>query len=142
MTVITFYYRRVDDPDGNISRHLQELGKELDFTPVDICLDDNPDLMNRLQEEVSSIQIGPYRLRFPFEEVDIRIAVRAYQESRASRLEDSPQAKSAANNATRISGLERFSYWLSNNYVWFITAILVLFIGFAAASARFDERRP
>ena len=130
MTVITFYYRRVDDPDGNISRLLQELGKELDFTPVDICLDDDPDLMDRLQEGGSSLQIGPYRLRFPFEEVDIRIAVRAYQESRASRLEDLPQTKNAAaNNATRISGLERFSYWLSNNYVWFITAILVLFIG-------------
>ena len=127
MTIITYYYRKLDDPEGKIQEHLENLGKELGFSLIDICLDENQDLIDRLQESASSIQIGPYRLHFPFEDIDIRIAVRAYQDS---HLENSPQVISKASEATKISGLERFSYWLANNYVWFITAVLVFFIGF------------
>jgi uncharacterized membrane protein len=129
MTTITYYYRKMDDPTGEIKAHLTELGNKLDFSLLDICLDDNPDLTDRFQEEVSSLQIGPYRLRFPFDDIDIQIAVRAYQDRKKLHQNDSEKAAEIKPQPIEISSAERFSYWLSNNYVWFLNIILFLFVG-------------
>ena len=129
MTTITFYYRKIDDADGKICQHLEDLGNELDFTLIDICLDDNPDLSDKINGEKSSLQIGPYRLYFPFEDLDVRIAIKAYQDRQNIRQDVSQHVTEEKRKPVKISGMERFSYWLSNNYVWFITGILVIFLG-------------
>ncbi|MHC1741004.1 MAG: DUF2085 domain-containing protein [Anaerolineaceae bacterium] len=129
MITITLYYKKNDDPDGKIRNHLEDLGKELGFSLVDICLDENPDLSDRLQEETSALQIGPFRLRFPFSDTDILIAVKSYQD-RQQRLQPvDDYHETAVSKVVKISMAERFSYWLSNNYVWFITLILVIYTG-------------
>ena len=130
MTTLTYYYRKADDADGEVCRHLQELGQELGYTLIDICVDDNPDLRDRLNEETSTLQIGPYRLRFPFSDVDIRVAVTAFKDRQGGLLEEDEQKKAnRREKAVKISGMEKFSYWLSNNYVWFLSGILAIFVG-------------
>ena len=131
MTTITYYYRKIDDNDGKIKKHLEELSHELDFNLIDICLDDNPDLRDRLDEENSALQIGPYRLHFPLNDLDIQIALNSYKDRQGDQQEVSTlQSNARKEKAIRISGMERFSYWLSNNYVWFLCVIIALFVGF------------
>jgi Predicted membrane protein len=128
MTTITYYYRKLDDPTGAIKIHLLELGKQLDFTLLDICLDENPDLTARFQDEGSSLQIGPYRLRFPFDDIDIQIAVRAYQDRQKLHQSDAVPVE-AKPRSIKITTAERISYWLSNNYVWMLSLIVAIFVG-------------
>ena len=130
MAAITYYYKKNDDPDGTVRDHLLSLGKELDFILIDVCLDDHIDLQERFQEEVSILQIGPYRLRHPFDDLDIRIAVKSYQDKLNSINKDSPKGEKQAKKEIKITGADRFSYWLSRNYIWFISIVLALFLGF------------
>lgn len=124
----TYYYKKDNDPDGKIREHLLELSQQLEFILIDICLDDDPELADRLREENSSLQIGPYRLRSPFNDIDVQIAVRSYQERQTSQSEtigDINERKPIS-----ITAADRFSFWFSKYYVWVITGIVAIFIGF------------
>jgi uncharacterized membrane protein len=128
---ITYYYRSIDDPDHAVYQHLLEQAQQLSFDLIDISLDAEPELINRFQEKSSFLQIGPYRLKFPFSDIDIQIAVNAYRDrleknSENQPVEPQPQKKK---DSLILTGAEKFSYWLSNNYVWFFTVFLILFLG-------------
>jgi uncharacterized membrane protein len=124
----TYYYKKSNDPDGKIREHLLEFSKQLDFVLIDICLDDDPELADRLREDEASLQIGPYRLRAPFSDIDIQIAVRSYQE-RQNAKENLP-GELKEKRPISITAADRFSFWFSKYYVWVITGIVAVFIGF------------
>jgi uncharacterized membrane protein len=128
---ITYYYRNNDDPERETYRHLLDLAQQLNIDLIDISLDDEPELANRFQEKSSVLQIGPYRLKVPFSDIDIQIAVNAYRD----RLEKNSEVSLSGPESQRkrvslvLTGAEKFSFWLSNNYVWFFTGFLILFLG-------------
>lgn len=124
----TYYYKKDNDPDGKIREHLLELSQQLEYILIDICLDDDPELSDRLREENASLQIGPYRLRSPFNDIDIQIAVRSYQERQTSQSETIGDIKEK--RPISITAADRFAYWFSKYYVWVITGIVAIFIGF------------
>lgn len=127
MIKATYYYKNSDDPEGKVREHLLELGKEYGFYLIDILLDNDPELMGRLQENGSSLQIGPYRLRPPFNDVDIQIAVKSYQDRQITQHSQEAEEKK---KPISITTADRLSFWLSKNYVWFITGIVCLFLFF------------
>jgi len=145
MTKVTYFFRNIDDPEGEIKQHLNSLGSELDFSVIDICLDDNPDLTDQFQGNGSFLQIGPYQLRFPFNDVDIRVAVSAYQNRQKPRDGEVTAAVESEKKVVKITGADKFSYWLSNNYVWFISIFLALFLGLpflAPVLMKHNEKTP
>jgi uncharacterized membrane protein len=129
MITVTYYFRNIDDPDRAVLEHLKVLGKELDYLLVDICLEEHTDIKSRLQEDATSLQIGPYRLHFPFDDLDIRIAVKSFQDKQAYKELNLTETEKNKKGRVKITATDRFSYWLSRNYIWFISAILALFIG-------------
>ncbi len=128
MPTITFYYKKSDPELDSIKEKLAKLNQEIPFQLIEICLDDDPDLASRYDDRTPAMQIGPYRLTEPFDEVNIRVALSAVKDREASL--DQEGMKKRNQRLTTISGLEKFSYWLSKNYMLFISFVLFLFLLF------------
>lgn len=128
MTTITFFYRNKDADISATRNQLIRLKEELGFNLIEICLDEEPDLANRFDDRTPALQIGPYRLSAPFDEVNVRVALNAVSDRDANL--DAETIRRRNQNLTRITGLERFSYWLSRNYMLFISFVLFLFMLF------------
>ena len=145
MTTITYYYKSTDSDFEKNKEHLAELGKELDFSVIDICLDDEPDLALRFDDNTPAIQIGPYRLKSPIDDKDVRIAIGALKDREAYNQATLGISSQNRKKSLKVTALERFSFWLSKNYVLFITAVLVFFMGIpflAPVLLKFGEDLP
>jgi uncharacterized membrane protein len=129
MARVTYYYRRSDTQAEETKQKIKQLAEEAGFSVIDICLDDEPELSSYYDDITPALQIGPYRLKYPFNEKDIIVAFSAYREHVENNpVSDEEKAKKDA-KLLKVSPLERFSFWLSNYYVLFITGILILFLG-------------
>jgi uncharacterized membrane protein len=130
MTTMTFYYRKTDEKVDEIQKQLMALKNEFEVNLIEICLDDDPDLANQYDDRTPALQIGPYRLNYPFDETTIRIAIGATRDREMASGISPAEREKQLKHFVKISRLEKFSLWLSKNYVLFITAILVVFVGF------------
>ncbi len=128
MATITFYYKKDDVGVDEIKDQLLNVQNEIPFNLIDICLDEDEDLSSRFDDRTPSLQIGPYRLTAPFDEINIRVALNAVKDREAAI--DPEVLKKRNQNLMHISGLEKFSYWLSRYYMLFISAVLALFLFF------------
>jgi uncharacterized membrane protein len=129
MASITFYFRNSDDNIEEFKQRINTISQENGFELIDICLDDDPSLAEHYDDITPSLQIGPYRLKSPFEDKDIQIAISAYRDHEKRNPKRVEQREARDAKLLKISALDRFSYWLSNHYELFITAILIVFLG-------------
>lgn len=129
MTTMTFYYRKNDEKIVEIKEQLFGLKSELGVNLIDICLDDEPELADLYDDRTPALQIGPYRLNYPFDEINIRVAIGATKDREAAQEIDPTEKEKRLKRSLKISGLEKFSYWLSKNYILFIVTILIIFTG-------------
>lgn len=124
---ITLYYRKNDEDIDKIVHQVQELAEEQHLNLVDLCLDDDPELLKLYNDVTPALQIGPYRLKYPVDERDIQIAISSYVD-RQNRLEDeSRQKKRNEEDYFHIRWHEKFAFWLANNYPLFIAILLFLY---------------
>jgi uncharacterized membrane protein len=125
---ITFYYRNSDIDVQKIEKMVRTLAGEHETRVIDICLDDDPSLASIYNDITPAVQIGPYRLKYPFNEKDLQIALASYED--LNKRNPASEKETARKDAEllRISGLEKFSYWLANNYPIFIAVIIAVFL--------------
>lgn len=128
---ITFYYRKSDGDIESIKGSIRELTSQYEFSVIDICLDEEPEFAGFYNDITPALQVGPYRLKFPFDEKDISIALASYRDrEQHSGQSEQERAKKQA-ELLQISPMEKFSFWMSNNYILFITAFLTVFMSIA-----------
>jgi uncharacterized membrane protein len=125
---ITFYYRSSDEDVQNIADQVRHLAAAHGMRVIDICLDDDPSLANVYNDVTPALQIGPYRLKHPFNGKDIQIAMSAYED--LNKRNPASERENARKDAEllRISAMEKFSFWLANNYPLFIAVIITIFL--------------
>ncbi len=128
MATITFYYKKSDNGIEAIQSQLKKIQEEIPFQLIDLCLDDDKDVSIHYDDRTPALQIGPYRLTAPFDDVNIRVALNSVKDRDAAI--DPEVLKKRNQNLMHISGMEKFSYWLSRNYMLFIAGVLALFLFF------------
>lgn len=126
---ITFYYRKSDCDIEETRKKISTLASENQITVIDICLDEEPEFSKFYNDVTPALQIGPYRLKFPVDDRDIQIAISAFKDRDKNNDETAEDAKKKNEQLLKITPLEKFSFWLSNYYILFITSILILFVG-------------
>ena len=97
---------------------------------VELDIDADPSLTEKVGDQAPVIQVGPYVLRWPFTEQELRVSLGAaadrmqhYEQSGDRRYE------SRMKRGRTISGADRFSYWLSRRYMWIISVLLFIYVG-------------
>jgi uncharacterized membrane protein len=130
LITVTLYSRR-DDLNCEAARNdLEALQAEVPHRLVEITVDDDKDLYRDFLDKVPVIEVGPYRKEWPFARTDLLVTLRAANDRKDSleRIGDSDY-EDRVRRGQRVSGGDRFSYWLSSNYVWLIAALLFLYVG-------------
>jgi uncharacterized membrane protein len=126
---ITFYYRKSDTDIEGTREKLSVLASKNQLSIIDICLDDEPEFSKLYNDVTPSLQIGPYRLKFPVDDRDVQIAISAYKDREIKSTESIEDRREKNSQLLKITPMEKFSFWLSKYYMLFITAILILFVG-------------
>jgi len=128
MSRITFYYRNNDADIQTIGKMIRDIAAEYGIRVIDICLDDDPSLSSVYNDVTPAVQIGPYRLKYPFNEKDLQIALTAHADLQKRNPQSEKESAKKDAELLKISGLEKFSFWLSNSYPIFIAAIIAVFL--------------
>ncbi len=124
-------YRRVNcEACDQAEADLEALQGTVPHRLVTINLDDHPELAEHLGGQAPVIEVGPYKLRAPFQRQDLLAALGAAND-RVSHLErvGDTRFKNRVERGQIISSADRFSLWLSHHYMLLFTSILLLYVG-------------
>lgn len=131
MISLTFYYVP-DSPECQaVDALLEKLKSELDFqiTRIDISQKD-PALLHSIGGRVPVIQVGPYRLTDPINEVQIRVAVGAARDRQVQMQKIGQQEwEDKVQRGRTVTQADYFSLWLSKNYIHVFNLLIFLYVG-------------
>ncbi len=121
MRALTYYYSNSDEHTG-LLQEVRDLCNELEILFLDVCIDDDNLLEERFKESTPVILVGPYRLNFPFTINEVEVA------AKATLHKDVLDPEMVADkDRFQMTKLEKFSYWFSNSYAWFISLVILVF---------------
>jgi uncharacterized membrane protein len=95
-----------------------------------IDIDSDAGLSDSLQLEIPVLETGPFRLKAPFSQQELRMTLSAAADRLAQleRINDKSFQSSVARGQT-ISRADRISYWISKHYLFVMNLFLLLYFG-------------
>jgi uncharacterized membrane protein len=110
--------------------YLDELQGVVEHELEIIDIDGNAELKKKFEHYIPVIEVGPYRLKAPFSSQDLEITLRAAAEREKSIKEiDSRVAASEAAMPVSITRSDKFSYWISNHYMFVLNMFVLIYVG-------------
>ena len=132
MVVVTVYVRANCAACDDALVMLEELAEVVPHRLVKISVDDDPDLHSLYGENSPEIHVGPYRLKYPFTKQDLEVVLRSGQDRvRAFEEDKSGQYQKKMARRAKITGADRFTYWLGDHYMILFNLLAFLFVGFS-----------
>lgn len=124
-----YYYSKSDLGNNDFIMSLGEHCEKNDLLLVDICIDDEEELVERYQKVTPAISIGPYLLTSPFSQLDLDVATHSARD-RQKRLTETGNKKYQARvkGGVSINTLDKFSLYFSKYYAVLISAFLAIFV--------------
>ena len=130
MVVVTVYMKANCASCEDALTMLEELAEVVTHRLVKIYVDDDPDLNALYGKNVPVIHVGPYRLKYPFSKQDIEVVLRSAQDRlRAFEEDESGQYQKQVARQAKITGADRFTYWLGDHYMILFNLLAFLFVG-------------
>lgn len=130
MISVTLYYIPGVTDLTNIRHMLQDLGESYPHEIVEIDLNQNPLLKERVGLPLPVVESGPYHLRWPFSEQDLKVMLSAASQRREYYEKTGDKAfQSRVEHSRRISGMDRFTLWLSRHYMIVFNLLIFLYVG-------------
>ena len=95
-----------------------------------IDIDSEPFLRDAYALEIPVVEVGPFKLKAPFTRQDLQMTLGAAADRRnqLERINDKAFQLNTS-GSERITGADRFSYWLSKHYLLIFNLILLLYVG-------------
>ncbi len=130
MINITLFTREDCHLCDQAKQHLDELQVEISHKLTVIDVDSNPDLQRTYGFEVPVVEIGPYRLRAPFSQQDLRITLLAAQD-RSEQLEElgGQRYQNMKVRSQTWSMADKFTYWLGRQYLGLFNILVLFYVG-------------
>ena len=130
MITVTLYSRRDCPACDEARQNLQALQDDIPHRLVELFVEDAPELYREYLDQVPVVEAGPYRKKAPFDITELAVTLRAAEDRMESleKIGDSDYLERVQRGST-ISGGDRFSYWLTSNYIWLINLLLLLYVG-------------
>jgi uncharacterized membrane protein len=129
LITVTLYHRSDCSSCDRIEADLNKLQNSIPHQLVKVNIDTNPDLFKVYGAEAPAIQIGPYRLREPFSQQDLLVALGAARD-RQSFLERSDEGyRRRVERGRTVSKTDRFSLWLSKHFMVVFNLLVFVYVG-------------
>ncbi len=130
MLTVTLYHRPGCHLCDEARDSLERLQLEYPHQLVEINVAGDPLLEERFGPHIPVVEVGPYQLRAPIDEKALRVTLGAARDRRLhlETIGDETYQR-AVQRGQRISGADRFSYWLSRHYLAVINLLVFLYVG-------------
>lgn len=114
---------------------LQKLAPDLPHRLVEINIDQDPVLKAHFGEEIPVVEVGPYVLKAPIDEISLRATLGAALDRQAHLESIGDEAyRRAAARGMQISRADRVYLWLSRHYLALINLLVFLYVGLPFAA--------
>ncbi len=140
MMNIILYTSKSDTNLDEIQKQISEFQAEYEFQLIKISIDDEPDVYQGYAGKTPVLEVGPYHLFSPFTQADIKMTLGAAAD-RQKRLEISgdPTYQRRLERGKEITGADKFSLWLTRNYMWIFNVALLIFVGLPFMAPVFEK---
>lgn len=129
MLSLTYFYSRKDPEQESTADQIKNHCESNGLVFVDICIDDNPEMLSKYENRTPTVCIGPYVLHSPYSETDLKVATQSALSRQARLEEEGDEAyKKRVKNGVSINNLDRFSYFFSRNYVIILSLLISIFV--------------
>jgi uncharacterized membrane protein len=109
---------------------LEGLKSELPHQLEVVDIEQDPGLRQKFGEKVPVVVVGPYQLKAPFNQQDLKITLGAALRGTEQNLAiDQAIALGQFPQAITWAGADRFAYWLSKHYLALLNMIVFIYIG-------------
>ena len=130
MLTITLYFRK-DDPVSDATRaDLLSIKEKYPHNLVQVDVDSDPALIKSIGDDVPVVEVGPYRLKSPFNKQKLMMTLGAASDRKGQlrrlRREDRYDPKRSGNSINRG---DRVVYWISRHYLALVNLFILLYVG-------------
>ncbi len=124
-------YQRVDcHLCEQVQSDLEELQVKIPHKLVIIDIDSDPAMKDMFSMDIPVVEVGPYRLKYPFSKQDLEMTLLAALD-RKTQLEkvDDQGYHQAVKRGKTITRADKISLWISKNYLLILNLMVFLYVG-------------
>lgn len=129
--IYVILYSRKDCHLCEVAReNLEALQTEIPHELVTIDVDSNEDLRRAYGLEIPVVEVGPYRLKAPFEITELRLTLMAASDraQHIEKVENSPNLE-AVRRRISWNKADSFSYWFAKHYLAVFNFLVLIYFG-------------
>ncbi|NSW51863.1 MAG: DUF2085 domain-containing protein [Anaerolineae bacterium] len=130
MITVTVYSYPERDESLAVMAKLVDIQRDIPMKVITVNLDDDTGMAEYFGSQAPVVQMGPYRLKSPISEKELRIAAGAASDRAASLAGDAGYQAQLKRGRT-ITRSDRFNYWFSKNYPVVFIVVLAAYFGLA-----------
>lgn len=128
MITVTLYAYKATDEANQTEILIKSAAGDIPYRLITIDLNTDQGMADFLGKEAPMVQVGPYRLKSPLSEKDLRVAIQAAHD-RDAKLKEDPLYQQRITRGRTITKTDRVNHWLTKNYMVLFILILVLYVG-------------
>ena len=130
MLTVTLYMREDCHLCEQAKTDLESLQEEFPHRLVEVDIDSDSALQQKYLVEIPVIEVGPYRLKAPFDRQKLMVTLGAASDRRNQLEEIGGEAYEArVKRGKKISGADRILAWISNHYLAILNVVMFLYVG-------------
>jgi uncharacterized membrane protein len=130
MLQVTLFSRSDCHLCEEVETDLRNIQKEIPFELTIQDIESKDNLKDLLGEEIPVVEVGPYRLKYPFSEKELQMTIGAAND----RLGQILKIDQKTQNDDRVSRVtlnrsDRIAFWIARHYLILINLFLLLYFG-------------
>ena len=130
MLTVTLYMREDCHLCEQAKADLESLQEEFPHRLVEVDIDSDSALQQKYLVEIPVIEVGPYRLKAPFDRQKLMVTLGAASDRRNQLEEIGGEAYEArVKRGKKISGADKILAWISNHYLAILNVVMFLYVG-------------
>ena len=130
MLTVTLYMREDCHLCEQVKSDLESLQEKYPHRLVEVDIDSDPALQRTYLAEIPVIEVGPYRLKAPFDRQKLMITLGAASDRRGQLEEIGGEHYQArVQRGQSISGADRAMFWISRHYLAILNLVMLLYVG-------------
>jgi uncharacterized membrane protein len=130
MLTVTLYMREECHLCEQAKEDLESLQDQYPHRLVEVDIDSDPALQQAYLVEIPVVEVGPYRLKAPFDRQKLVMTLGAANDRRGQLEEIGDEAYIArVKRGHKISGADRAMSWISNHYLLILNLVMFIYVG-------------
>ena len=130
MLTVTLYTRKNDPNSDKARADLESLQKKYPHRLVEVDVDSDPAILKNYQDQIPVVEVGPYRLPFPFDKQKLQMTLGAASDRRGQLDQlGREDHHDRVSRGGQVSFADRALYWVSRHYLAVLNIIMLFYFG-------------